>query len=355
MRTVLRDNGPKSRDKPPAQADDRNRPAVTGTGRGAQLSPPRPVIAARGIGKCFGERSVLSDVDLAVGPGCVFGLLGRNGAGKTTLLRVLLGLTAPTAGSSAVLGMNSVAEGTEVRRACGTVLGAGAVYEELSVWDNVEFAARAWGVPKARRRDAVNEALVWAGIAERRSDRARALSQGMRQRVALARAVVHEPRVLVLDEPTTGLDVPAANALRDHVRRWSDQTGAGVILSSHDLYEMDRLCDRIGLLEEQTLIIVERSGPGSSGGAPGWALRVTGTDPALIARLVSRGALSATVDDGVLEAACASLGDAKALRADATNLGAPGTEIVLRHDGDLAGVFTHDASTLPEGGLGCAR
>lgn len=234
-----------------------------------ELEEKSPLIAARGIGKRFGKRWALVDVNLEVGPSCVYGLLGRNGAGKTTLLRVLLGLVTPDTGNSSVLGMDSTQDGTAVRHSCGSVLGAGAVYGELSVWDNVEFAARAWGINKSRRKAAVQQALDWGGIAERRFDKAKTLSQGMRQRLALASAVVHEPKVLVLDEPTTGLDVPAANALRDYVRRWSDLSGAAVILSSHDLYEMNRLCDRIGLLEQQALAEVEHVS--SEGDTSAWS------------------------------------------------------------------------------------
>lgn len=313
------------------------------------------VIAARGVGKRFGERCVLSDVDLDVRAGCVFGLLGRNGAGKTTLLRILLGLVAPDSGSSSVLGRDSSRDGTGVRKACGAVLGTGAVYGELSVWDNVELAARAWGVPRSRRRAAVEEALAWGGVAERRSDRARVLSQGMRQRVALARAVVHEPKVLVLDEPTSGLDVPAANALRDHVRDWSDQSGAAVILASHDLYEMDRLCDRIGLLQDQTLVTVQRPETGSAGFEPGWFLRSRRGEPDRLPAVGdSRGAPpSVSVEAGFAEIACASLAEAKQRRSAMANVAGETYEIVLRHAGDLAGVFTKD---VDEGeGLGWAR
>ena len=313
------------------------------------------VVAARGVGKRFGERCVLSDVDLEVGTGCVFGLLGRNGAGKTTLLRILLGLVAPDSGSSSVLGMDSSKDGTGVRQACGTVLGTGAVYGELSVWDNVEFAARAWGVPRSRRRAAVEEALAWGGVAERRSDKARVLSQGMRQRVALARAVVHEPKVLVLDEPTSGLDVPAANALRDHVRRWSDQSGAAVILTSHDLYEMDRICDRIGFLQEQTLVAVQRPETGSAKFKQGWFLRFRRSERGRLPALGNPRGVPAptTVEAEFSEIECASLAEAKQRRAAMAKVAAGPYEIVLRHAGDLAGVFTKDAD---EGeGLGWAR
>lgn len=343
------DHGAKEAD---AQVGNEERGSVsTAPGSG----PSTPVISARGVGKRFAQRWVLSDVDLEVEPGCVFGLLGRNGAGKTTLLRVLLGLLAPEAGTSSVLGMDSVKDGNGVRQACGTVLGVGALYGELSVWDNLEFAARAWGVSKSRRPSAIKEALAWAGVAERRSDKARALSQGMRQRVALAMAIVHEPKVLVLDEPTTGLDVPAANALRDHVRRWCDQSAAAVILSSHDLYEMDRLCDRIGLLQDHTLVTIERTPPLPEGIEQGWVLRLgTGSLPEL-SRLGGSGPKRAQVrvEAGATEVACGSLAEARALRDEAAQRGASSAKIVLRHDGDLAKVFADSA--VDEEGLGCVR
>ena len=315
------------------------------------LVEKNPLITARDIGKRFGKRWVLVDIDLEIGPGCIYGLLGRNGAGKTTLLRILLGLIKPDTGNSSVLGMDSIQNGTAVRQACGSVLGPGAIYGELSVWDNVEFAARAWSMAKSHRKTAIEEALDWGGIAERRFDKAKSLSQGMRQRLALATAIVHQPKVLVLDEPTTGLDVPAANAFRDYVRRWSNQSGAAVILSTHDLYEIDRLCDRIGLLEQQTLSEVEHVSSERTTSA--WTLRLE-LNQNLSSQLDNlKGLANVVVGDKTVEMACSCLGEAKENKAKFTALGFDNAHIVLAHNGDLAEIFNTDRND--EEGLGCVR
>lgn len=212
-----------------------------------------PAIELRGAGRTFGDRVALRPVDLAVERGEVFGLLGPNGSGKTTTLRILATLIQPTTGSASVLSHDVTADALAVRRNIGVMPEKPSLYERLTIDDNLRFWAEAHelGEPDG----AITAALEFAGLTSRRGERVGQLSKGLKQRVALARAIVHRPAVLLLDEPSSGLDPSAAVAMEGMIRDLV-RNGATVLMNTHRLAEAERLCDRVAILREGELLAV---------------------------------------------------------------------------------------------------
>jgi ABC-2 type transport system ATP-binding protein len=167
-----------------------------------------PAIELRAAGRSFGEQVALQPLNLAIEPGEVFGLLGPNGSGKTTTLRILATLIQPTVGSASVLGHDVVTDAMAIRRELGVMPEKPSLYERLTVRDNLRFWAEVHAIPDTER--AIARSLEFVGLAGRSSERVGALSKGWKQRVALARAIVHSPKILLLDEPSSGLDPSAA-------------------------------------------------------------------------------------------------------------------------------------------------
>ncbi|HEU5170493.1 MAG TPA: heme ABC exporter ATP-binding protein CcmA [Gemmatimonadales bacterium] len=203
------------------------------------------LLEAVGLHRAWGAARVLRGVDLCLGPGEALAVVGPNGAGKTTLLRVLAGLVRPTRGEVYVLGRRLERGTPEVRRPIGFLAHQSLLYDDLTVVENVAFAARLYGA-----RDPVGvarRALEEVDLAGRADDRPRRLSRGLLQRAALARALVHGPRVLLLDEPFTALDAPAAARLR-HILRARLEDGAAMVLVTHQLAEAWELATRVGVL-----------------------------------------------------------------------------------------------------------
>lgn len=192
-------------------------------------------------------------LDLAVERGEVFGLLGPNGSGKTTTLRILATLIRPTAGGASVLSHDVTVDPLAVRRNIGVMPEKPSLYERLTIDDNLRFWAEAHEL--ADPGAAVLAALEFVGLAARREDRAGQLSKGLKQRVALARAIVHRPAVLLLDEPSSGLDPSAAVAMEGMIRDLV-RNGATVLMNTHRLAEAERLCDRVAILREGELLEV---------------------------------------------------------------------------------------------------
>jgi heme exporter protein A len=190
--------------------------------------PEHIALEAIELAKSFGPTTALRGVDLRVGWDERVALLGGNGAGKTTLLRLAAGLLRPTTGELRLAGLPIAREGSAARRLVGFVGHQSLLYPDLTVEENLAFFARLYGVADAGRR--VESLLDRLGVAARRRDRARALSRGLQQRVALARALLHDPPILLLDEPETGLDVPGRELLAEVV----GAPGRTVLLSTHD-------------------------------------------------------------------------------------------------------------------------
>lgn len=210
-----------------------------------QQEPLDPAVRVERLSRRFGPVVALADADLHVPRGTITGLLGPNGAGKTTLLRILLGLIAPDAGGVEVLGRDPMQDGTAVRAACGAVFEHDGLYERLSGRENLEFHARIRRLPD--RAERVREGLARADL-EAHADRpAGDYSRGMRRRLAVARALLHEPALLLLDEPSAGLDPRARAAMHDQLAALA-AAGRTIVLATHDLAEAESLCSAVVVL-----------------------------------------------------------------------------------------------------------
>jgi ABC-2 type transport system ATP-binding protein len=196
----------------------------------------------------------LDGLTLEVPAGTIFGFLGPNGAGKTTTIRLLLGLLEPTAGQAQVLGFDTQAQADEIRTHTGALLEHPGIYEQLTAQDNLEFYARAWRLPKPERQARIKELLTGMGLWERRNDQAGSWSRGMKQKLALARALLHRPALVLLDEPTAGLDVPSAAAVRDDLAALAADEGVTVFLTTHNMAEVETLCSRVAVIRRGRVV-----------------------------------------------------------------------------------------------------
>lgn len=216
------------------------------------------MILLEGVTRDFGPVRVLTGLDLAVRRGETMGLLGHDGAGKTTTLRLVAGLLRPTQGRVRVDGLDPVADGPLVRRRLGVLPAAAAVDERLTARDNLRFAAALFDLPRSGLEGHLDVLLDRVGLADRADDAAGTLPTGMRRRLSLARALLHDPDVLLLDEPTAAMDPDAARRVRTLiVELAAGSSGPGgarrptrtIVLGTHDLDEAQRLCHRVAVLE----------------------------------------------------------------------------------------------------------
>ena len=210
------------------------------------------MIEVSGITKEFGRVTAVSGLTFSVAKGEVLGFLGPNGAGKTTTMRILTGFIPATRGTAVVAGHDILSQPLEAKRKIGYLPENPPLYPEMTVFDYLEFVARIKGVPRARRRTRVDESLEKCSLADVRDNLAGKLSKGYRQRLGLAQALVHEPEVLILDEPTAGLDPKQINVTRALIRSLGhDHT---VVLSTHILPEVVMTCDRVVILNQGSVV-----------------------------------------------------------------------------------------------------
>jgi ABC-2 type transport system ATP-binding protein len=205
--------------------------------------------------KAFGKTVAVSDLTLRVERGEVFGLLGPNGAGKTTTVNLAVGLMRPDGGSVGVNGQGSPTD-PKVRRQIGVAPQALAIYEELSGEANVVFFARMNGLSGERLRERVAWSLEFVGLADRRRDRAANYSGGMKRRLNLAIALVHDPALLLLDEPTVGVDPQSRNAIFDNILALRDE-GRTIVYTTHYMEEAQRLCDHVAIMDRGVLLALD--------------------------------------------------------------------------------------------------
>lgn len=210
-------------------------------------------IDARGLGKDFGAVRALDRLDLEVREGEFFGLLGPNGAGKTTTVHLLATLLSPTRGTARVAGHGIAREGLEVRRNIGLVFQETTLDRDLTVEENLRFAARLWDLPERIARPRIDQLLRGFGLSDRRNERVRALSGGLRRAADLARGMLGEPQILFLDEPTAGLDPRARRALWEQIRDLRAASGLTVLLTTHYVVEAEP-CDRVAVLDQGRLV-----------------------------------------------------------------------------------------------------
>jgi ABC-2 type transport system ATP-binding protein len=211
------------------------------------------VIEASNLTKFYGDILAVDHVSLNVREGETFGFLGPNGAGKTTTIRILTGLSRPTEGQARVLGYDIASEIVTAKRHIGVVPELSNLYDELSAMDNLLFMAGLYGVPRDERKARALELLRTFGLYERRDSQFRALSRGMKRALTIAAALMHNPRLLFLDEPTLGLDVVAARSLRALIGNLHNQ-GVTIFLTTHYLEEADLLCDRIAIVVKGRIV-----------------------------------------------------------------------------------------------------
>ncbi|MEX2658906.1 MAG: ABC transporter ATP-binding protein [Acidimicrobiales bacterium] len=218
---------------------------------------PAPALAVEvhGLTKRYGDLIAVRDLDLAVPAGTIFGLIGPNGAGKSTTFLVLASLLAPSAGTVSVAGADPTADPRAVRASMGYMPDVMGVYDNLRVQEYLEFFAAAYRVPRGTWPSLVAGLLELVDLEGKRDSMVDSLSRGMKQRLSLARALVHDPKVLVLDEPASGLDPRARVDLRDLLRELRDM-GKTVIISSHILAELEEVCSEVAIMEAGRLLAV---------------------------------------------------------------------------------------------------
>ncbi|TWJ18364.1 ABC transporter ATP-binding protein [Geobacter argillaceus] len=209
-------------------------------------------IVTRALTKQYGSLVALNAFDITVPQGSIFGLLGPNGAGKTTLIRILTTLMRQDSGEAFVEGFDTRSQGKEIRRLIGVVPQENSLDRYLTARENLELHARLHGMPAQRYRQRIDEILTLMGLAERQNDFPDTYSGGMLRRLVVARALLHEPKLLFLDEPTTGLDPQSRRAVWDYVR--SVAGSMTIILTTHYLEEAEQLCDRIAIIDHGRLI-----------------------------------------------------------------------------------------------------
>jgi ABC-2 type transport system ATP-binding protein len=205
-------------------------------------------IAASGLGKDFGSVRALDRLDLEVHDAEFFGFLGPNGAGKTTTVHLLATLLAPSRGAARVAGYDVVRDGLAVRRSIGLVFQETTLDRDLTVEENLRFAARLWDLPHRVAEPRIDQLLGQFGLHARRRDSVRTLSGGLRRALDVARGILHEPQVLFLDEPTAGLDPRARRALWQLIRGLREASGLTVFLTTHYVEEAEP-CDRVAVLD----------------------------------------------------------------------------------------------------------
>ena len=212
-----------------------------------------PIIETRALVKRYDQELAVAGVDLVVETGEIYGLVGPNGAGKTTIMRILATLLAPTAGEIRVCGIDAMAEPVEVRRRIGYMPDFYGVYDDLRSWEYLDFFARCYGVPAAKRTSMTDELLEIVGLTDKRDAYVESLSRGMRQRLCLAHTLVHDPQLLILDEPASGLDPRARVEVREILRTLRDM-GKTILVSSHILPELGELCTAVGIMNRGRLL-----------------------------------------------------------------------------------------------------
>lgn len=207
------------------------------------------------VSKVLGKNKIIDDLSFSVKPGEIFGFLGPNGAGKTTTIRMMVGLISINSGEITIAGKSVSNEYEEALRHVGAIVENPELYKFMSGYQNLQQAARlVKGLPEGK----IEEVVQLVGLSERIHDKVKTYSLGMRQRLGIAQSLLHDPKVLILDEPTNGLDPAGIREIRDYLRHLAREKGLAVLVSSHLLSEMEMMCDRIAVMQKGKLISVER-------------------------------------------------------------------------------------------------
>lgn len=209
-------------------------------------------IDAKELTKKFGNTQALNNVTFNIKQGEVYGLIGPNGAGKTTTLRIISTLILPTSGSATIFGVDVVKQPDDARKILSYLPEEAGVYRNLSGMEYLQFMAK---FSQVDTRDAIKEAVEISGLGDRLKDRAKTYSKGMKRRLLLARALMTKPKLAILDEPASGLDVLHAYHIRKIIKNYVKQNGVTVLLSSHNMLEVEFLCDRVALVNKGKIVL----------------------------------------------------------------------------------------------------
>jgi len=215
------------------------------------------IIRVENLKKEFGRTVALKDISFCIEKGEVFGYLGPNGAGKTTTMRILLGILKPTSGQAILLDEDISKDSAKVRGRIGFVLEDQRLYERLSAYDNLEYFARIYQVPKDRREENIKRLLEFVGLWGNKDQLIGKFSKGMKQRLAIARSLVHDPEVLFYDEPTLGLDPEIQVIIRDLIIDLVKEEKKTVFLNSHNLDEVQKICSKVAILKKGEILMCD--------------------------------------------------------------------------------------------------
>ncbi len=227
-------------------------PLAPGPGAGHLVAEPA-VIEARGLVKRFGDLTAVDGVDFAVAPGEAFGFLGPNGAGKSSTMRMIGAVSPVTAGHLRVLGRDPATEGDVIRARLGVVPQEDTLDTELTVEENLLIYGRYFDLPRAVIRERTDELLAFVQLTDRRRSRVEPLSGGMKRRLTIARSLINQPELLLLDEPTTGLDPQARHLVWDRLYRLK-QRGVTLVVTTHYMDEAEQLCDRLVVMDQARIV-----------------------------------------------------------------------------------------------------
>jgi ABC-2 type transport system ATP-binding protein len=218
----------------------------------------QPVIETVGLSKVYGSQTAVDNLTLSIEEGEVFGFLGPNGAGKTTTLLMLLGLTGPTAGRATVCGFDPARDPVRVKEKVGYLPENVGFYDDMDARQNLRFVARLNRLPDRASAPRIDGLLDTVGLLEEAEKKVGAFSKGMRQRLGIAEVLVKSPKLVFLDEPTVGLDPDGTNRMLDMIHSLSREKGITVFLSSHLLDQVQRICDRVGIMIKGKLVAAGR-------------------------------------------------------------------------------------------------
>lgn len=221
----------------------------------ATPSAPSPnALELSGLAKHFGDKTAVDHIAFHVRPGEIYALLGPNGAGKTTTLRMIAGLLASDGGSISIFGVDAIADPLAAKQLVAWLPDEPLIYDKLTAWEYLEFIAGLWRVDPAIAEQRAEDLLKLLGLWDNRNDRCETFSRGMKQKAVLAGALIHEPKLLMLDEPLTGLDAAASRQVKDLLRQ-KVANGASVILTTHILEVAERMADRIGIIQSGRILV----------------------------------------------------------------------------------------------------
>lgn len=215
-----------------------------------------PVIQASNLKKVYGKTVAVDNVSFEVKRREIFGFLGPNGAGKTTTIRILTGVILPDGGEAKILGIDIKKEPVFAKKIMGVVPEVCNVYVDLSSWENMMLMGKLYGVKKNKREEKAKELLRKFGLWERKKEKTRRFSKGMKQRLILAMSLIHDPEILFLDEPTSGLDVQSSRMIREMIRELR-QKGKTIFLTTHNIEEANLLCDRIAIINRGRIVTID--------------------------------------------------------------------------------------------------